>query len=48
MNLLLWPDDSIVRKEDVRRVLDGSIFEWKAQEYAATQQRNRDQEYVAK
>lgn len=24
--VLLWPEDGIVRKEDARRVLDGSIF----------------------
>lgn len=24
--LLLWPEDGIVRQEDVRRVYDGSIF----------------------
>lgn len=24
--VLLWPDDGVVRKEDARRVLDGSIF----------------------
>lgn len=36
--LLLWPDDGIVRKEDARRVFDGSIFQDKADEY---QQRRR-------
>lgn len=24
--MLLWPEDGVVRKEDARRVLDGSIF----------------------
>lgn len=24
--VLLWPEDGIVRKEDARRVIDGSIF----------------------
>lgn len=24
--MLLWPEDGIVRKEDARRVIDGSIF----------------------
>ncbi|KAK5125000.1 hypothetical protein LTR85_001190 [Meristemomyces frigidus] len=32
--LLLWPEDGILRKEDVRRVLDGSIFQYKADQYA--------------
>ena len=24
--LLLWPEDGIIKKEDVRRIYDGSIF----------------------
>lgn len=24
--VLLWPEDGVVKKEDARRVLDGSIF----------------------
>ncbi|KAK3641158.1 hypothetical protein LTR56_006880 [Elasticomyces elasticus] len=32
--LLLWPDDGVMRKEDIRRVFDGSIFQQKADEYA--------------
>jgi hypothetical protein len=24
--LLLWPEDGIIKKEDVRKVYDGSIF----------------------
>jgi len=39
--LLLWPDDGILRKEDVRRVFDGSIFEWKAEEYEAKQKQKK-------
>ncbi|KAL1311756.1 hypothetical protein AAFC00_001844 [Neodothiora populina] len=35
--LLLWPEDGIVRKEDIRRIFDGSIFQHKADEYAAKQ-----------
>ncbi|TKA62805.1 hypothetical protein B0A55_11249 [Friedmanniomyces simplex] len=32
--LLLWPEDGVMRKEDIRRVFDGSIFQQKADEYA--------------
>jgi len=32
--LLLWPEDGIMRKEDVRGIYDGSIFYKKADEYA--------------
>ncbi|THZ88711.1 Caleosin-domain-containing protein [Aureobasidium pullulans] len=32
--LLLWPEDGILRKDDVRRIYDGSIFQFKADEYA--------------
>ena len=35
--LLIWPEDGVLRKEDVRRVFDGSIFQHKADEYAAKQ-----------
>lgn len=35
--LLLWPADGILRKEDIRMVYDGSIFQFKADEYAAKQ-----------
>lgn len=37
--LLLWPDDGIVRKEDARRVFDGSIFKDKAIEYQQRRKR---------
>lgn len=33
MYLLLWPDDGVLRKEDVRGVFDGSIFYVKAEEH---------------
>ncbi|KAH9903947.1 Caleosin-domain-containing protein [Xylariomycetidae sp. FL2044] len=36
--LLVWPADGVLRKDDVRRVLDGSIFEHKAQENAQRQE----------
>ncbi|KAI1610842.1 caleosin domain-containing protein [Exophiala viscosa] len=32
--LLLWPEDGIMRKEDIRGIYDGSIFYKKADEYA--------------
>lgn len=38
--LLLWPDDGIMRKEDIRRVYDGSIFYKKAEEYKQKQARS--------
>lgn len=37
--LLLWPEDGICRKDDVRRVFDGSIFQYKADEYAEKQRK---------
>jgi hypothetical protein len=32
--MLCWPEDAIMRKEDVRRAFDGSIFQFKADEHA--------------
>lgn len=32
--ILLWPEDGILRKDDIRRIYDGSIFQFKADEYA--------------
>ncbi|KAK5132016.1 hypothetical protein LTR08_000437 [Meristemomyces frigidus] len=37
--LLIWPDDGALRKEDVRRVFDGSLFQYKADQYAAKLER---------
>ena len=34
MYLLLWPDDGIMKKEDIRGVYDGSIFYRMADEHA--------------
>lgn len=31
--LLIWPEDGILRKEDVRGVFDGSIFYKKAEQH---------------
>ncbi len=39
--LLLWPEDGIVRKEEARRVFDGSIFQHKADEYAEKQRKRK-------
>lgn len=39
--LLLWPEDGILRKDEVRRVFDGSIFQYKADQYAEQQQGKR-------
>lgn len=39
--LLLWPEDGILRKDEVRRVFDGSIFQYKADQYAEKQQGKR-------
>lgn len=39
--LLLWPDDGVMRKEDIRRIFDGSIFQHKANEYAEKQRRKK-------
>lgn len=33
--LLIWPDDGVIRKEDVRGSFDGSLFQRKADEYTA-------------
>jgi len=38
--LLLWPADGIMKKEDIRRVYDGSIFQFKADEYAKKQKKS--------
>lgn len=32
--LLVWPSDGVLRKEDMRKVIDGSIFQAKADEYS--------------
>jgi len=39
--LLVWPDDGVVRKEDARRVFDGSMFQIKADEHAAKQRKKK-------
>lgn len=33
MYLLLWPEDGVMKKDDLRRVYDGSIFYQKAEEH---------------
>ena len=32
--LLLWPEDGVMKKDEIRRIYDGSIFQYKADEYA--------------
>ncbi|KAI5360814.1 Putative EF-hand domain pair protein [Septoria linicola] len=39
--LLLWPEDGVMQKEEVRMVFDGSIFQYKADEYAKKRERKR-------
>lgn len=41
--LLLWPDDGILRKDEVRRIYDGSIFQHKADEYASKKRKQQKQ-----
>ncbi|KAJ9643958.1 hypothetical protein H2199_003824 [Coniosporium tulheliwenetii] len=40
--LLIWPEDGIVRKEEARRVFDGSIFQYKADQYAEKQRKEKE------
>ncbi|KAI9696316.1 MAG: hypothetical protein M1820_008158 [Bogoriella megaspora] len=46
--LLLWPEDGVMRKEDVRRVFDGSIFQKKADEYAEQQKAKKGRAYASR
>lgn len=39
--LLIWPEDGILRKEDVRAVFDGSIFQKKADQHAKKQRKHK-------
>lgn len=41
--LLLWPEDGILRKEDIRGIYDGSIFYKKAEAYARKKKMQREQ-----
>ena len=41
--LLLWPEDGIMRKEDIRGVYDGSMFYKKAEEYERKQKARQKQ-----
>lgn len=46
--LLLWPEDGIMRKDDIRGVYDGSIFYRKAEEHQRKQQmKAQKREHVA-
>ena len=42
--LLLWPEDGIMRKEDIRGVYDGSIFYRKAEEYERKKKQRQEQQ----
>jgi hypothetical protein len=39
--LLIWPEDGVMRMEDIRRVYDGTIFQHKADEYATKQKERK-------
>ncbi|MCJ1252323.1 hypothetical protein MMC24_000128 [Lignoscripta atroalba] len=39
--LFLWPEDGVMRKEDIRGVYDGSIFYKKAEQHQAISQRQK-------
>ena len=41
--LLLWPEDGIMRKEDIRGIYDGSIFYKKAEEHEQKKKLRQDQ-----
>lgn len=38
--LLIWPEDGMMRKEDIRGIYDGSIFYKKAEEFERKQRGN--------
>ncbi|MCJ1381116.1 hypothetical protein MMC17_004225 [Xylographa soralifera] len=40
--LLIWPDDGVMQKEDIRGIYDGSIFYKKAEEYERKQRVKAD------
>jgi len=41
--LLIWPEDGVMRKEDIRGIYDGSIFYRKAQEHQRKQELKKKQ-----
>ncbi len=41
--LLLWPEDGIMRKEDIRGVYDGSIFYKKAEQFERKKKMRQEQ-----
>jgi peroxygenase len=42
--LLLWPEDGVMRKEEVRGVYDGSLFYVKAEKWREEEERRRESE----
>jgi len=39
--LLLWPDDGVMKKDDMRRIFEGTIFYQKAEEHARAKANER-------
>ena len=46
--LLLWPEDGIMRKEDIRGVYDGSIFYKKAEQYVQQKKKKKQRQDLDK
>jgi hypothetical protein len=43
--MLLWPEDGVIRRDDARRVLDGSIFHEKVKAKARYAKANVNADY---
>jgi len=46
--LLLWPDDGVMKKDDIRRIFDGSIFYEIADRRERNAQRAKEMRRAAK